>query len=291
MLSFWPSEYIQNGINIITYDLNFRMIQCRSGVQVYKTNRYVTDKMMVRGSMLKSNQEDLQKRGYATRTEINALKRLSPAELICLLHSNCAVSRTAAAYNLTYVFAEELLKQLSQETCLYPKIAICAALEKGNESTAKSMCDYLGRIGNNQHKTIPEQVSAKKSYPLPRDIIARTLGKMNPMVLPVLIDMLKCDDLSKTSEVLDAIGFMIFYHPELVSRESLKTIVETANHNRGNDLIVWKHIICLSAFPISESITILRNYASRNDILGEEARRSIRMIHLHRQIESEDFQL
>lgn len=239
---------------------------------------------MERGSMIKSNQEDLQKRGYATQTEINALERLHAAELICLLHSECAVSRTAAAYNLTYLFPKELLKQLSQETCLYPKIAICAALEKGNESTAKSMCHYLGRIGNNQYKTIPKKVSAKKSYPLPRDIIARTLGKMNPMVLPVLLDILKCDDLSKIGEVLDAIGFMVFYHPELVSQESLKTIVETANHNRGNDLIVWKHIICLSAFPISESITILRNYASRNDILGEEARRSIRMIRLRCQM-------
>ena len=40
------------------------------------------------------------------------------------------------------------------------------------------MVEYLGQIGNNQHKVLPTNGFNKKSYPLPRDIIARTLAHM-----------------------------------------------------------------------------------------------------------------
>lgn len=48
--------------------------------------------------------------------------------------------------------AEELLSQLAQEKCLYTRIAICEALECGEIHTAEKMTEYLGVIGNNQHR-------------------------------------------------------------------------------------------------------------------------------------------
>lgn len=57
--------------------------------------------------------------------------------------------------------ADELLQQLEKEKCLYTRIAICETLEAGDQRTAEKMALYLGRIGTNQYKTVPETVSAK----------------------------------------------------------------------------------------------------------------------------------
>ena len=65
---------------------------------------------------------------------------------------------------------------------------------------------YLAKIGKNQYKELPSEPSRKKSYPLPRDIIARTLAKMDTSIMPFLMKVLKEDDLSKISEVIDAIN-------------------------------------------------------------------------------------
>ena len=56
------------------------------------------------------------------------------------------------------------------------------------------MVEYLGQIGNNQHTVLPTNGFNKKSYPLPRDIIARTLAHMKEDILPVLMDVLKTNN-------------------------------------------------------------------------------------------------
>ena len=188
---------------------------------------------------VKSSLSDLQRRGFATEDDIKKSYNLSQNELITLLHSKCAISRTAAAHNLSIMQAsvqnitditgttditdnkniiktpsipnviDELLKQLCVEKCLYTKISICESLEKSDNdciTTARKMTAYLGKIGNNQHKILPEKVSKKKSFPLPRDIIARSLGKMDITIYPVLLELIHSRDVCKISEVLDAIG-------------------------------------------------------------------------------------
>lgn len=231
--------------------------------------------------MLKSNQKHLQKRGLATADDISELENSQPSELIKLLHSDCAVTRTASAYNLfpsDELTVTHLLEQLSAEKCLYTKIAICESLEKGNRNTARQMTRYLGKIGNNQHKVLPQKTSAKKSYPLPRDIIARSLGKMDTSVLPVLLDVLKIGDEVKISEVLDAIGFMTFYHPEIATDCNAQAVNELFRKYENSTLIIWKSIVCLSAFPLPQSVAILQGFISKSNLLGEEANRSLCLI-------------
>lgn len=74
------------------------------------------------------------------------------------------------------------------------------------------MFEYLGKIGNNQHKVLPSNGFNKNNYPLPRDIIARTLAHMNEVILPELLDVLKSNNILAIREVIDAIGFICFYH-------------------------------------------------------------------------------
>lgn len=213
-----------------------------------------------------------------TSEEILMFSNQSPEELIKLLHSPNACERSAAAANLLSAAdnaADELLIQLAHEKCLYTKIAICESLEKGNGETAKRMSSYLGRIGNNQHRKLPEKVSAKKSFPLPRDIIARSLGRMDVSVFPVLADVLKTAPAEQIREVLDAIGFMVFYHPQLADRKNAEGILRVMDIYKEDEIIVWKSILCLSAFPLLDSEEVLNSFVLRDDILGKEAARSL----------------
>lgn len=238
---------------------------------------------------MKSSEEDLRKRGKFSHNEIDLLSNLKDKELIELIDSNSAVIRTAAVHLLFqrgYIkdedFTSLLLKRLTIEKCLYTKIEICETLEKGDSKTASQMVAYLGCIGDNQHATLPEKVSLKVSFPCARDIIARSLAKMDTSILPTLIDVLYNKNINQISEVLDAIGSMVFYHQDLVNLQLLEHIKTTMNTYRDNPIIQWKCVLCLSAFPISESQNILEHILITNchQTIKKEAERSLKLIKL-----------
>lgn len=81
------------------------------------------------------------------------------------------------------------VRHLSVEKCLYTRLAIYEAVEKGDRETALQMIPLLGKIGGSQHKDLPDRVLQKKSYPLPWDIIAHSLAKISLGVLPVLLQV------------------------------------------------------------------------------------------------------
>ena len=144
------------------------------------------------------------------------------------------------------------------------------------------MTDYLGKTGNNQHKTLPNKVSEKKSFPLPRDIVARSLGKMSAEVFPVLQTVVKGSDIEKIQEVLDAIGFMAFYNEKLATSENVMPILYLLKKYTDNHMISWKVVLCLSAFPLTESKKVLLQYADKKDVIGVEALRSLRLLEIRR---------
>ena len=117
----------------------------------------------------------------------------------------------------------------------------------------------------------------KKSYPLARDIIARTLGKTDKKNYLFLINELSTNSTTKLSELLDAIGYMVFYNKDLATVESFKEIQKFLYRFKNNQLIVWKITTCCSAFPISDSIELLNhikiNYT--NTTIIAEANRSM----------------
>lgn len=238
-------------------------------------------------SNIKSNEQDLKKRGYVTKEQVKEYEGTPINTLITMLHATNPYKRTIAAKNLSTLdnqVVDELLNQLAKEKCLYTKIAICETLELGDLSTATKMIKYLGVIGKNQYIELPDKVSAKKSYPLPRDIIARSLGKMDSSVFPALCNVLMTQDTIKIREVLDAIGFMVFYHRELSSEENQHIIYSTMKKFHNDDIILWKCILCLSAFPSEETKNILEEYNKPNNILPtdhifvKEAKRSLNLI-------------
>lgn len=236
---------------------------------------------------MKSSREDLRKRGMIEPSDIDFMKNLKDEELLKLINSKIAVERSASVRLLLdrgFItdenFVKLLLERLNLEKSIYTKLEICNALENGNEKTAELMIYYLGAMGNNQHKTLPKDVSKKVSYPLPRDIIARVLGKMKPSVMPVLVTTLNSKDEKQLSELIDAFGFLVFYNQELSNMENLTQIIHLLNKYSKNEIIFWKCTQCLSAFPLEDSFNILNEIlkSNQNELIKNEAKRSLKLI-------------
>lgn len=241
---------------------------------------------------MKSSRTELKKRGYLESDCKDMIQDLSDELLREMLQEKEAEKRSAAAVGLVATNQENtaaLLQQLVVEKCLYTRIAICESLEKGNIDTARAMTSYLGCIGNNQHKILPANVSKKKSYPLPRDLIARSLGKMKPEILPVLFEILEgeeksCDTkqvalqtIRRKREVVDAIGYLIFYNEQLATAENEQRILRCLEREKEDDLIVWKIMTCLSAFHGKQSHQKLLEYSNYTGTIGLEAQRSLHL--------------
>lgn len=236
---------------------------------------------------MKSDKKDLIKRGWIDDYYLEDFLNFNQEELLKLLSSNDPCERSAAASLLGVKFNvnekivySSLVKSLSIEKALYTKLQISRSLEKGNFIVAEYMIGYLGKIGNNQHKKLPNTVSKKKSYPLPRDIIARILGKMDKSNFSVLLSSLDSCVADQITELLDAIGFMVFYNPNLAILENLKPILGVLDKHEDNILIVWKVCMVLSAFPLDESVFILNKIKFHYgvDLILLEVERSLNLI-------------
>ena len=172
-----------------------------------------------------------------------------------MLHSQDACDRTIAAklLPLDCETTDILLHSLMTETALYTRLAMTEKLEGGDSSTALIMIGFLGKIGKNQHR-IPIAPSKKKSFPLLRDLMARSLGRMNPELFPVLLASAEELPPLKLSELIDAIGYMAFYHPALATAQNYQRLLQIKNSYDHDPLIQWKCLICFSAFPQSKDL-------------------------------------
>lgn len=225
-----------------------------------------------------------------TQSDVERFSKESDEALYMLLYSKTAAERTAAVRILSQrcgnssSFISAILELLREEQSLYTKLEICAALEKGDSETARVMVNCLGAIGNNQHKTLPDKGSLKKCYPLPRDIIARSLARMSPSVFGVLLEVLAGEDKDKISEAIDAAGYMVFYNQQLATERNTRIICSLFERFQSNPVIVWKTITCLSAFPLQSSIEVLRRIKERHPdtLLFDEACRSYQLIESRR---------
>lgn len=235
---------------------------------------------------LKSSKEQLRKRGMIDQIDIKQYFREKDEVLYSMINSKMAIERTVAVRVLAErclndkEFVAVILERLCKEKSLYAKLEICSVLEKGNIETARQMIKYLGVIGDNQHKKLPDMVSKKVSYPLPRDIIARILSKMSPTVFDVLLEALEGNNENMIAEVIDAIGFMVFYNNHLVTSKHAQYIYDVIEKYGSNEIILWKAILCLSAFPLEDSIKVLESLKSvyKDKLLSDEANRSLKLI-------------
>ena len=102
---------------------------------------------------------------YAIRSyyENNTSKR------IILKDTQLRIVITSYSIHYTKLYEVQALKT---EKKLYPKIELSELLCSCGQPAIKALIKQLGKIGNNQHKQIPNKQFQKKSYPLPRDLAA-----------------------------------------------------------------------------------------------------------------------
>ncbi|CAM2748302.1 hypothetical protein [Erysipelothrix tonsillarum] len=241
---------------------------------------------------MESTRQALQRRGYLDLTTVTYYANLSDDALLEQLQAENAHDRTAAVHvgarrwNYEPWFVDLLLKQLVHEEALYTRLEICRVLEDGNNDVAAAMIPYLGTIGRNQHQSVPATISRKTSYPLPRDLIARTLGNMNASILYTMIDHLDSLNRQQLSEMIDAYGYLISKHPHLATEAHLKIISYILSEHDGDELIIWKCMQCLSAFPLDNALKLLQTYASKvkHPTTLLEINRSIALISKQREV-------
>lgn len=235
---------------------------------------------------MKSSMEQLKSRGYITIEELENHMNHTKSAWLEMIHSKKAYQRSIAIRLLTerHDVDDELiplfLHRLAQEKKLYTKIELCDALAKGGVPAAELMVNYLGQIGNNQHQSLPTKTFNKKSYPLPRDIIARTLAHMDPNVLPTLLNELQTNRLPAIREVVDAIGFICFYNNLHTHSQISDALILCLKNYAHDDVIRWKLVRSFESFDDSDVIHTLVNIeqSDSEQIIRYEARRSLKVI-------------
>ena len=156
------------------------------------------------------------------------------------------------------------------EKALYTKIEICNALSKSGQDGVIQMIPLLGSIKNKQYTCLPTRVSKKKSFPLPRDIIARTIGRMDISVLPTLLNIYSdCTQIQKR-ELLDAIGYLLFTnnYKDILIYEKLKYCFEYED----DEVIKWK-IVIIFTFLLPYSEVFLKQFSTKDGLLYQEAQK------------------
>jgi HEAT repeat protein len=212
----------------------------------------------------KKNRE---KRGQISPEDTLPYIELSTEDLIAMLNENNPQERTISAVILGKREDENaikpLCKALENEKSLYSKIAISETLSQIGEPAVLCLIELLGEIGKNQETELPLKYFRKKSFPLVRDMAARTLVRIGKPATPYLMDVLENGIEFKIQQAIDALGAIaaktgdkraltpLIAHMEQVENAG---IAESDN----DQLTLWKIIRALSGFQNSkEAITPL----------------------------------
>lgn len=225
----------------------------------------------------KSNSAELASRGFLP-PDFDLPGNLTIGQKLLLLKSDIATERTTGArllFGTVEPVVDELIEALKTEKKLYPKIEICHTLISLGEKSINPLIAELGKIGSNQHQSIPFKVFEKDNYPLPRDIVARTLAAIGNQALPALLNILKSDNIKQLSEAIDAVGYICFYqsHPQVYT-----VLKDCFAKNIHNELICWKVIRAMSGFKESIPFLLDQKNNYRNDQIILEIDRSLRLL-------------
>ena len=224
-------------------------------------------------------------RGYIEKEIENKYINLSIDAQIKLLQNKIPTNRTIGARllnknNLSIKInynkiIELLIEQLKIEKKLYPKIEISNSLISFGKLSVKPLINILGKIGNNQHKKVPEKKFLKNNYPLPRDIASRTLSRMGSNALSELVEAIKTIDTEQLSEAIEAIGFICFYdyQPNIFEK-----LVKCYHQNATNNLIKWKIIRAMSGLFESKLFLQEQKNTTQNKRIISEIDRSLLLI-------------
>jgi len=228
---------------------------------------------------MKSDANILEQRGYLEEGAEDAYLHLEINACIELLKNPVPHQRTLGARLIARKKAvdaiHDLITALEKEEMLYSKLGICETLISLGTPSIRPLIEVLGKIGDNQHTEVPEDVFKKDSYPLPRDIAARTLIRFGKDAIAPLVEVLQQDNIQKISEAIDALGYICFYekmpHLYLPLQDCYKRFAD-------NELIKWKLIQAMAAFKESVDFLKQEKQSLSNTRLIAEIDRCLKLI-------------
>lgn len=228
---------------------------------------------------MKSDFASMQKRGYIDSNIESGYLQTDFNQKVRLLYSDIPFEKSLGARLLAIEnnsgVVELLIRALERERKLYSKIEICNALAKQGKSAVKPLILLLGKIGKSQHLEVPQTPFNKKSYPLPRDIVARTLSYMGLEALPDLLSNLDTQSKQQLSESIDSIGYICFYD---YNNKVYTKLIQCYSENENKELIRWKIIRAMSGLPESRSFLTECLETENNYGIKLEIKRSLELI-------------
>lgn len=222
---------------------------------------------------LKASRKDLEEKGYIFLEDLDKYSKFDENDLYELLASKKARERTIAVKLLKEKwkindsrFIWELVSLLKKERKIYTKSEIIETLMEWWEKVVLELVNHLGTIWANQYKKLPIKISARSTYPVPRDVIARILWKMDVSIFPLLVEYLEKDDFDiiKKRELIDSIWYIVFHNSCLQENDKLTRIVRALS-KYDDKILFWKSLIMLSAFKNPLAKTILLEMTKDND--------------------------
>lgn len=217
-------------------------------------------------------------RGEVTQADIDPFLLMSIDELLCQLRSRTPAIRTCAAtvlgnHKKPKVVAA-LCQQIKIEKKLYCKIAISESLIRIGSLSIKPLLALIGKIGHNQEIDVPQKGFNKISYPLPRDIAARTLCRMGGCILPEVVRFLENDRQPfELEQAIDVIGHIVYTDKLNIDSKILIQISEKYNEFQ---MIQFKITRCFSGFSDNQAKQFLYNRLMSSNIGFQfEAARSL----------------
>lgn len=194
-----------------------------------------------------------QKRGQVFEEEIENFNQASVEELLILLNSSEPQKRTIGATLIDKRKCIDLINPLcsalEREKALYARIAISEALGNMGQRAVDPLIVLLGKIGNNQESELPSKYCIKISYPLARDIVARTIIKIGEPAIPQLIKKIEISDGFETQQAIDALGGIV---NKTNDKSALPSMLELLDKYSNNRVTVWKIVRALSGFKFIE---------------------------------------
>lgn len=207
-----------------------------------------------------------EKRGQILPEELEAYVEFQTEHLIEMLSTDNPQKRTIAATILGNREDKKaivpLCTSLKNEKALYSRIAMSEALGKMGEEAVPPLINLLGQIGNNQEIELPKKYFNKKSFPLARDMAARTIIKIGEPATPYLMKVIQENDIYVSQQAIDALGGIAAKTGDKIA---LKLLIECIEKYNNDHLTLWKTIRTLSAFksieaPINPLLNIIQNY-------------------------------
>lgn len=113
-----------------------------------------------------------------------------------------------------------------------------------------------------------------------QNIATTSLTHMKEEIIPVLMDVIKTNDIPAIREAIDAIGFICFYNKIHSNTQIIDALILCLGNNFSDNIIRWKLVRAFESFNDINVIKTLMEIEQNDSqlVIRNEAKRSLKII-------------